>query len=104
MTIEQAEIAQPLLARAREYLPSSGVAKVQAAYDFAAVIIEADWKTIIKEPPERSKLNPNSVLGTSTSWMIRYGVPWIACPGRRFAEIYTFRLFQQFWKFHIAGK
>ncbi|MCH6555393.1 MAG: bifunctional (p)ppGpp synthetase/guanosine-3',5'-bis(diphosphate) 3'-pyrophosphohydrolase [Chloroflexi bacterium] len=36
MTIEQAEIAQPLLTRAREYLPSSGVAKVQAAYDFAA--------------------------------------------------------------------
>jgi len=36
MSIEQAEIAQPLLTRAREYLPSSGVAKVQAAYDFAA--------------------------------------------------------------------
>ena len=71
-----------------------------AAYDFAAVIIEADWKTIIKEPPEQSKLSPKSVFGTSASWMIRYGVPWIACPGRRFAEKYTFKLFQQFWKIY----
>ena len=36
MTIEQAEIAQPLLARAREYLPASAVAKIEEAYDFAA--------------------------------------------------------------------
>jgi len=36
MTIEQAEIAQPLLTKAREYLPPKAVAKVEAAYDFAA--------------------------------------------------------------------
>ncbi len=36
MTIEQAAIAQPLLTKAREYLPADAVAKVQAAYDFAA--------------------------------------------------------------------
>jgi len=36
MTIEQAEIAQPLLARAREYLPASDVTKIEEAYDFAA--------------------------------------------------------------------
>ncbi len=36
MTIEQAEIAQPLLARAREYLPASAVTKIEEAYDFAA--------------------------------------------------------------------
>src|SRR3990170_3248001 len=36
MTIEQAEMAQPLLAKAREFLPSDAVAKVQAAYEFAA--------------------------------------------------------------------
>ena len=36
MTIEQAELAEPLLAKAREYLPQTAVAKVQTAYEFAA--------------------------------------------------------------------
>ncbi|HLB26341.1 MAG TPA: bifunctional (p)ppGpp synthetase/guanosine-3',5'-bis(diphosphate) 3'-pyrophosphohydrolase [Dehalococcoidia bacterium] len=36
MTIEQAELAEPLLAKAREYLPQTAVAKVQSAYEFAA--------------------------------------------------------------------
>lgn len=72
-----------------------------AEFKRAVIIIEADWRTIINDPPERSRLNPNSVFGTSTSWFVKYGVPWIACPGRRFAELYTFKLFQQFWKNHI---
>src|SRR3990170_1166342 len=36
MTIEQAELAEPLLAKASEYLPQPAVAKVKAAYEFAA--------------------------------------------------------------------
>src|SRR3972149_11261474 len=36
MTIEQAELAEPLLAKASEYLPQTAVAKVKAAYEFAA--------------------------------------------------------------------
>ncbi|MEE8346437.1 MAG: HD domain-containing protein, partial [Dehalococcoidia bacterium] len=36
MTIEQAEMAQPLLAKAREFLSADGVSKIQAAYEFAA--------------------------------------------------------------------
>jgi GTP pyrophosphokinase len=36
MTIEQAETAQPLLTKARKYLPASAVTKIEAAYEFAA--------------------------------------------------------------------
>src|SRR3989304_3855517 len=36
MTIEQAELAEPLLAKASEYLPPAAGGKVEAAYEFAA--------------------------------------------------------------------
>lgn len=36
MSIKQADILEPLLTKAREYLPTDAVAKVQAAYEFAA--------------------------------------------------------------------
>jgi guanosine-3',5'-bis(diphosphate) 3'-pyrophosphohydrolase len=36
MAIKQTDLAEPLLAKAREYLPAKAVEKVQAAYEFAA--------------------------------------------------------------------
>lgn len=67
-----------------------------AAMKTACVVIEADWDTIINHPPERSQLNPQSVLGTFTSWYQRYGVAWIAMPHRRAAECFTYRYLEMF--------
>jgi len=45
---------------------------------FAAVVIEADWQTILRYPPSHSQLNPKCVFRTALSWQQRYGVPWMA--------------------------
>ena len=65
---------------------------------FAAVIIEADWSTILQHPPANSQLDPASVLGTAVSWQQRYGVHWEAAGGRQLAEERTFRHLRMFWE------
>jgi len=64
---------------------------------YAAVLIEADWQTILKEPPEHTKLKPKCIFRTAISWAQRYGVQWWAMPGRRAAELCCFRMLEKFW-------
>ena len=67
----------------------------------AMVVVEASWEMVLY--PERwydnwrSKLNPKTVMRTAVSWFSKYGVPWLACEDRRFAEIYTFRFLEKFY-------
>jgi DNA excision repair protein ERCC-4 len=70
----------------------------------AAVIIEADWATILNDPPERSKLLPKAVFRTALSWMQRYGVPWMAMGSRRLAEVTTFRFLEKFHQHHTSTR
>ena len=65
---------------------------------YCCVVVEADWETAIHLPPERSQLPPKVVFRTAVSWQIRYRVPWTFVPDRRFAEVYTFRVLEKFWK------
>jgi len=74
------------------------------SYDFAAVVIEADWVTILRCPPTRSKLNPRTVYASILTWAIRYGVHFFLCPNRAFAEKTTYRLLERFWKDHPDAK
>jgi hypothetical protein len=67
------------------------------------VVVESDWETAIHLPPPLSHLPPKVVLRTAVSWEVRYGVPWHFMPDRRFAEIYTFRFLEKFWK-HYNNK
>lgn len=69
-----------------------------AAMDFAAVVVEASWVRILHEPPERSRLHPKTVFRTAVSWLVKYGVAWIAAEDRRLAEITTFRLLDRWWR------
>ncbi|HZT79596.1 MAG TPA: ERCC4 domain-containing protein [Gemmataceae bacterium] len=70
-----------------------------ARCDFAAVVIEADWLTILASPPERSELRPKSVFRSVLAWQQRHPtVHWWACWNRAFAETVTFRLLERFWK------
>jgi ERCC4-type nuclease len=64
---------------------------------YACVIVEADWRTILTSPPSSSRMNPNAVFATAVSWGIKYKVQWIACPGRRFAEVAAFRILRKWW-------
>jgi hypothetical protein len=69
-----------------------------AGYQFAAVVIEGDWHTIVRRPPVRSRLNPKTVVASIAAWSQRYRVHFWTCPNREFAERYTFRLLERFWK------
>lgn len=70
-----------------------------AIYDFAAVVCEADWHTIVAAPPERSQLSPKVIFRSVIAWQIRFPtIAWWFCPGRAFAERATFRILEKFWK------
>jgi DNA excision repair protein ERCC-4 len=65
---------------------------------YAAVVIEADWDTIVRRPPARSRLLPKTVVASINAWSQRYRIHFWTCPNREFAERYTFRLLERFWK------
>ena len=67
-------------------------------YHFAVVIVEAEWSQVLSEGPAHSQMNLRSVRGTVVAWMQRYPrVHWEFLPGRRAAELATFRHLQRFW-------
>ena len=72
-----------------------------SAMEFAAVVVEAEWSTIITTPPQRSKLHPRSIVGSVIAWQVRYPkIHWAFLPGRDFAEAYTARLLDKWWREH----
>jgi hypothetical protein len=49
--------------------------------------------------PTRSQLNPKTIFRSVIAWQQRYpSVHWWFCPGRRFAEVTTYRILERFWK------
>lgn len=70
-----------------------------AALPHAFVVIEAEWSTIISDPPARSQLSPKSVFRSILAWQVRFPtIQWVPCPGRAFAEVVTYRLLERVWK------
>jgi len=74
-----------------------------AEFEYAALVIEADWTTIYKSPPQRSKLNPKNILRTLTAWHMRYNVHLWPCPSRKFAEKTTYLLLDRFYRDQLRG-
>ena len=68
-----------------------------ADFDYAALIIEADYKTIFKNPPELSMMKPKSVFRTIIAFCQRYNVQCFPCPDRSFAEQTTYILLKRFF-------
>jgi len=81
-------------------------------YDYAAVVIEADWKEICNPFSSRAnwraKMSPRSVFGTLLAWTqahvtekSRYPyVHWFTAGNRRMAEVITFGLLERFYWDH----
>lgn len=66
--------------------------------EVAAVVMEAEWSTILADPPPYSQLVPKTVFRSVMAWMIRFPtVHWIAMPGRRLAEQATYRFLERVW-------
>lgn len=64
---------------------------------YACVMIEASLRGVLLEPPERSKLNPKTIVRTFVSWQQKYGVQWIFAEDRRMGELLTFQVLKKFW-------
>jgi ERCC4-type nuclease len=70
-----------------------------AGMQLGFVVIEAEWRAVVRHPPERSRLAPKSVYCSVIAWQQRYpNVHWWTCPGRRFAEVTTLRILERFWR------
>lgn len=70
-------------------------------YEWAAVVCEADWPTVLAGPPPHSMLNPKTVYRSVITWMVRYPkIHWVMCSGREMAEITTYRILERWWKEH----
>jgi ERCC4-type nuclease len=77
--------------------------RLQALYEFAAVVVEAGWEDILVRPPPRSRLRPKTVFRSVVAWQQRYPrVHWWMCPSREFAEVVTFRMLERFWRDRTA--
>ena len=71
------------------------------AMEFAAVVIEAGWKSIVNyRPPGNAemKFTPKMFHRSVIAWQQRYPrVHWWTCDTKDFAEKTTFRILQRFW-------
>jgi DNA excision repair protein ERCC-4 len=65
----------------------------------AHVVVEAEWSTILNNPPPRSSLNPKTVYRSVLAWVARYpSVHWWTMPDRAHAEVTTFRILERYLK------
>lgn len=66
---------------------------------FAAVVVEAEWSELLKDPPVHSRLNPRTVFRSVVAWQQRFNrVHWLMMPGRRAAEAAVFRVLERYWR------
>jgi ERCC4-type nuclease len=67
--------------------------------DVAAIVVEADWNTLINHPPAHTRMSSKCVYRSILAWQQRYvRLHWWLCPTRRFAEITCFRILERFWR------
>lgn len=69
-----------------------------AAMEFAAVVIEGNWKDLWDDRPDTIQMSAKSATHTILSWQIRYGIHFHLSEHRRHAEVATFHLLRHFWK------
>lgn len=73
--------------------------KRMSRYRWACVIVEASLEEIATQPPEETRIKPQSVTGAMFALMQRYpSVGWLHAWSRRSAEKIGFRLLERFWR------
>lgn len=67
------------------------------AFTYAALVIEADLRTIFQNPPPTSRMDPSKILRTLIAFCQRYEVQCWPCPSRSFAEKMIYLLLKRFY-------
>ncbi len=75
-----------------------------AAMEFAAVVIEGNWRDLWDDRPDTIRMSAKSATHTILSWQVRYGIHFNLSEHRRHAEIATFHLLRHFWKQQMEEK
>jgi ERCC4-type nuclease len=67
---------------------------------YGAVMVEADWSTILRGNYPNSRVKPESVRGSVVSWQVDYfpKIHWWFVMGRRTAEVMTYRILDRFYR------
>jgi DNA excision repair protein ERCC-4 len=74
-------------------------------HSVAAIVVEAEWASLILDPPHHSRLHPKALVRTIMAWMVRWPrVHWILMPDRALAEVATYRFLERFWWAWTDGK
>lgn len=66
------------------------------SFTYAALVIEADFRTIFQSPPPTSQMDPSKILRTIIAFCQRFGVQCWPCPSRSFAEKMIYLLLKRF--------
>lgn len=74
-----------------------------AGMRFAAVVCEEPWVALTRGC-HRSRLRPESIVGTLLAWSVRLPIHWHFAPGRSSAEAIAFGLLRRCWLDHRDGK
>jgi DNA excision repair protein ERCC-4 len=69
-----------------------------AEFEYAAIVAECDWQSILRCPPRRSQLLPKTILASVIAWEQRFGIHFWACPNRAFAEKLTYRILERYYR------
>lgn len=68
------------------------------AMQFAAVVIEDDWRGLLYRPPRETRMKPWSVIQSILAWEQRYpNVHWHCLPTRELAEQVSFDILRRFY-------
>ena len=77
------------------------LSRMQEELRWAAIVVEAEVASLLSAPPAFSQFSPKALNRTILAWSQRYPrVHWFCLPSREFAESYTFRLLERWWRDH----
>lgn len=77
---------------------------INATFSAFTIVVEAEWSTILFNPPDFSNASPKNLFRTVIAWQARYPrIHWLMLPNRRLAEQATFRILEKFWKENFPG-
>lgn len=75
-----------------------------ARYEFAAIIIESNWKTIIRGSFPFSRMKPAPIIGSLMSFVLKHGIFPITAENHEIAGILTEKLLLKFEEYARKGQ
>jgi len=100
ITIERKSLEDLFMSLGKQRQRFERTIKRMQDFTYAAVIVEADWIQILRNPPFRSQMNPKAIYASIIAWEQRHHISFWMCPNRAFAEKATYRILERFYRDH----